>query len=339
MGGIIYNNKYKNLFVNKVKYPFIPSAYENNNLSNMISADVINEYNKYNIQLTNNDLSKDVEDIENNINANLISLQHTNIVTNNNEELEPTIKFDDDLLTSSKFDKIVLNSIENDKEINVIINEEINVIVNNETTNNEINYNEIINNEVNEVNYNEINNETNNETNNELNEINYNEINNKTENEVTEVNYSEINNDRDTYNEVNEITNKKSINYEENYNENNEVDNETTFDIYNKEYYENNKKEKLTSEDDNTEQVVSNNVDEMFKDYLGNINIKTKYKNCDYKYLIDGDEESAYLNLNRNEPTRVLHGMNNQFNNLCRYLKDEIDEYDRNGNWWGLHEY
>lgn len=85
---------------------------------------------------------------------------------------------------------------------------------------------------------------------------------------------------------------------------------------------------------------MSNLTDEDFKNYLGNIDIKDHiYKNCMNNSFIDGDENIAYIQINKNEPTRVLHGMNTQYNNLHKYLFDEMEEMDKNSNWWGQHEY
>ena len=116
--------------------------------------------------------------------------------------------------------------------------------------------------------------------------------------------------------------------------------------------------------------IVTDNNDTEFNSYLGNIDIKAlvkainseqvdttedftnydgnidkpisydnRYETCLEKGVIDGDEEAAYLNTYRNEPTRVIYGMTRQYQNVSRYVKDEIDEFDRNAYWWGLHEY
>jgi len=75
-------------------------------------------------------------------------------------------------------------------------------------------------------------------------------------------------------------------------------------------------------------------------DYLGNIDkIKEDINDGHTLSIIDGDETAAYLNMHRNEPTRVIIGMSQQYGNMSKYITDELDESDRNGDWWGLHEY
>ena len=78
-----------------------------------------------------------------------------------------------------------------------------------------------------------------------------------------------------------------------------------------------------------------------FKDYPGSIDMNETYKpvRCLTDDLIDGDEIISYLNIHRNEPTRVINGMTNAYTKLNRYVRDEIDEEEQNKEWWGQHDY
>lgn len=75
-----------------------------------------------------------------------------------------------------------------------------------------------------------------------------------------------------------------------------------------------------------------------FDNYPGNIEYYKNDNQCNHNNMIDGDERLAYHNINRNEPTRVINGMNNSYKNLNKYIKDEIDESEKMI-WWNNLEY
>lgn len=54
--------------------------------------------------------------------------------------------------------------------------------------------------------------------------------------------------------------------------------------------------------------------------------------------IIDGDERIAYNSIHRNEPTRVIIGMGKAYQNLSRYVKEEVEEIEGR-EWWGNNEY
>lgn len=54
--------------------------------------------------------------------------------------------------------------------------------------------------------------------------------------------------------------------------------------------------------------------------------------------VIDGDERIAYNNIHRNEPTRVIIGMGKAYQNLSRYVREEVEEIEGK-EWWGNNDY
>lgn len=54
--------------------------------------------------------------------------------------------------------------------------------------------------------------------------------------------------------------------------------------------------------------------------------------------VIDGDEQIAYSGIHRNEPTRVIAGMGRAYQNLSRYVLEEIQEVEGK-EWWGNNDY
>jgi hypothetical protein len=54
--------------------------------------------------------------------------------------------------------------------------------------------------------------------------------------------------------------------------------------------------------------------------------------------IIDGDESIAYNSIHRNEPTRVINGMQNAYNNLNKYVREEVDK-EETREWWGNNDY
>jgi hypothetical protein len=54
--------------------------------------------------------------------------------------------------------------------------------------------------------------------------------------------------------------------------------------------------------------------------------------------LIDGDESMAYLNIHRNEPTRVIKGIHEKYSKLVNYFKEEVEDIEKL-HWWGNNEY
>ena len=75
-----------------------------------------------------------------------------------------------------------------------------------------------------------------------------------------------------------------------------------------------------------------------FDNYLGNILSDNITNDDGCKVDTDGDEKIVLLNKTRNEPTRMLAGVNNAVKNLNKYVKEEIDEAE-NMEWWGNNEY
>jgi hypothetical protein len=61
-----------------------------------------------------------------------------------------------------------------------------------------------------------------------------------------------------------------------------------------------------------------------FDDYLGNVN------------KISIDTTNKYVDYLEQRP---INGLNSVSSSLSRYIKDEIEEFDKNSNWWGEHEY
>ena len=60
-------------------------------------------------------------------------------------------------------------------------------------------------------------------------------------------------------------------------------------------------------------------------------------KNCS-EINVDGDEFIAYSNTHRNEPTRVINGMQNAYKNLEKYVREEVDDTEKRI-WWGNADY
>lgn len=60
--------------------------------------------------------------------------------------------------------------------------------------------------------------------------------------------------------------------------------------------------------------------------------------NCSTDSVIDGDESIAYNSIHRNEPTRVIIGMGKAYQNLSRYVLEEVQEIEGK-EWWGNNEY
>lgn len=59
---------------------------------------------------------------------------------------------------------------------------------------------------------------------------------------------------------------------------------------------------------------------------------------CYTDTVIDGDESIAYNSIHRNEPTRVIMGMGKAYQNLSRYVLEEVQEIEGK-EWWGNNEY
>ena len=59
---------------------------------------------------------------------------------------------------------------------------------------------------------------------------------------------------------------------------------------------------------------------------------------CFTDTVIDGDESIAYNSIHRNEPTRVIVGMGKVYQNLSRYVLEEVQEIEGK-EWWGNNEY
>lgn len=59
---------------------------------------------------------------------------------------------------------------------------------------------------------------------------------------------------------------------------------------------------------------------------------------CATDNVIDGDESIAYNSIHRNEPTRVILGMGKAYQNLSRYVLEEVEEIEGK-EWWGNNEY
>ena len=59
---------------------------------------------------------------------------------------------------------------------------------------------------------------------------------------------------------------------------------------------------------------------------------------CNTDNIIDGDERIAYNSIYRNEPTRVIVGIGKAFQNLSKYLQEEVEEIEGK-DWWGNNDY
>jgi hypothetical protein len=53
---------------------------------------------------------------------------------------------------------------------------------------------------------------------------------------------------------------------------------------------------------------------------------------------LDGDELMSHNNLSRNEPTRVIMGMTQAYQNLNKYVLEEVTE-EEHREWWGENDY
>jgi hypothetical protein len=77
--------------------------------------------------------------------------------------------------------------------------------------------------------------------------------------------------------------------------------------------------------------------------YQGSINIKDNCdgdnNNCLDNAFLDGDERISYSNVHRNEPTRVINGLLKTYQHIDRYIHEELDDQEKNWEWWGLNEY
>lgn len=54
--------------------------------------------------------------------------------------------------------------------------------------------------------------------------------------------------------------------------------------------------------------------------------------------VLDGDERIAYNSIHRNEPTRVIVGMRKAYQNLNKYVLEEVQEIEGK-EWWGNNDY
>lgn len=82
---------------------------------------------------------------------------------------------------------------------------------------------------------------------------------------------------------------------------------------------------------DNTIKIEENNIEKFItKEDVPNI--------CLNDNIIDGDERIAYNSIHRNEPTRVIIGMGKAYQNLGRYVREEVEEVEGK-EWWGNNEY
>lgn len=59
---------------------------------------------------------------------------------------------------------------------------------------------------------------------------------------------------------------------------------------------------------------------------------------CQTDNMLDGDEKIAYNSIHRNEPTRVIYGIGRAYQNLNRYVLEEVEEIEGK-EWWGNNDY
>lgn len=87
---------------------------------------------------------------------------------------------------------------------------------------------------------------------------------------------------------------------------------------------------------DNKQKNKDNSVQEYKVDgYISRSDIPS---NCNSDDVIDGDERIAYSSIYRNEPTRVIMGMGKAYQNLSRYVLEEVEEIEGK-EWWGNNDF